>query len=233
MRFAERYPWRGEQIAYYICLSHRMRMRINKWQNDLEKEQHRDKLFIASYGFVKGCSSQPQDMWVWPGMQLIGGGRTSRKVLNGVCYIVHSFDDEHLRVTTHPDFGAEELIELDMREASENLRLCYAAVYHSCQGRTLKQQHVLLMDVHKPFFTGRHLYVGASRVTAGQYLHVVSREHTARIRQILREVPLEDAKETDCVDAQTAEEGMDQITRDRLNDPLTFLTLLEDAVESV
>ena len=74
--------------------------------------------------------------------------------------------------------------------------------------------------------------MGASRVTAGQYLHVVSREHIARIRQILREVPLEDAKETDCVDVQTAEEGMDQITRDRLSDPLTFLTLLGDATES-
>ena len=35
-----------------ICLSHKNRMRINKWQNDLEKEQRRDKLFIASYGFV-------------------------------------------------------------------------------------------------------------------------------------------------------------------------------------
>ena len=63
-------------------------------------------------------------------MQLIGGGRTSRKVFNGVCYIVENFDDLHLRATTHPDFsdGTENLIELDMREASDNLRLCYAAV---------------------------------------------------------------------------------------------------------
>ena len=108
-------------------------------------------------------------------MQLIGGGRTSRKVLNGVCYIVHSFDDLHLRVTTHPDFGdKDEIIELEMREASDNLRLCYAAVCHSCQGRTLKQQQVLLMDTHNEFVTGRHLYVGASRVTSGEYLHVAS-----------------------------------------------------------
>ena len=191
LRFAERYPWKGEQISYYICLSHKNRMRINKWQNDLEKEHHRDKLFIASYGFVKGCSSQPQDMWVWPGMQLIGGGRTSRKVLNGVCYIVHSFDDLHLRVTTHPDFGDEdEIIELEMREASDNLRLCYAAVYHSCQGRTLKQQHVLLMDTHKKYFTGRHLYVGASRVTSGEYLHVASCSN-AGILDKLKDVPLD------------------------------------------
>ena len=191
---------RGEQISYYICLSHKNRMRINKWQNDLEKEQHRDKLFIPSYGFIKGCSSQPQDMWVWPGMQLIGGGRTSRKVLNGVCYIVHSFDDLHLRVTTHPDFGDEdEIIELEMREASDNLRLCYAAVYHSCQGRTLKQQHVLLMDTHKKYFTGRHLYVGASRVTSGEYLHVASRSNAGWIRDKLQDVPWDKEKHVrDC-----------------------------------
>ena len=89
------------------------------------------------------------------------------------------------------------------------------------------------MDVHKHFFTGRHLYVGASRVTSGQYLHVVSREHTARIRQILREVPLEDSKETNCVDVQTAEEGLFQLARDRLDDHLTDQTLLEDAIDSV
>jgi hypothetical protein len=76
-------------------------------------------------------------MWVWKGLELIGGGRTSRKVLNGVMYIVHSFTDEHLTVELHPDFGEEELIELPLREASDNLRLCYAAVYQSCQGRTL------------------------------------------------------------------------------------------------
>ena len=72
---------------------------------------------------------------MWPGLQLIGGGRRSQKIFNGVFYIVHSFD-ETLRVTTRPDFG-DEVVELTMEEAAESLRLCYAAVYHSCQGRTL------------------------------------------------------------------------------------------------
>jgi hypothetical protein len=117
-----------QPIAYHVCISHRNRMRINRWQNRLEKDRHLRKLFIPSYGFLKGCSSQPQDMWVWKGLELIGGGRTSRKVLNGVMYRVHSFTDEHLTVQVHRDFGEEELIELPLREASDNLRLCYAAV---------------------------------------------------------------------------------------------------------
>ena len=53
------------------------------------------------------------------------------------------------------------------------------------------------------------------------------------MRQILRGVPLEDAKETDCVDVQTAEEGMDQLRRDRLEGHLTDQMLLEDGIESV
>ena len=88
-------------------------------------------------------------MWIWPGMTLIGGGRTSRAILNGVMYVAQDFNDETITVAVHPDFaeGGEQHIELPVREAAENLRLSYAAVYHTCQGRTLQNQHVLLLDV--------------------------------------------------------------------------------------
>ena len=39
-QFTARYRWEGpakQPISYYVCISHRNRMRINKWQNDLEK----------------------------------------------------------------------------------------------------------------------------------------------------------------------------------------------------
>ena len=108
-------------------------------------------------------------------------------------------------MTTHPDFGdKDEIIELEMREASDNLRLCYAAVCHSCQGRTLKQQHVLLMDTHKKYFTGRHLYVGASRVTSGEYLHVASPNNAEVIHDKLEDVPWD--KEDDVRDCGMKEE---------------------------
>jgi hypothetical protein len=131
--FMQHYPWTGpatQPIAYYICLSHRTRMRINRWQNVLEMNRQDRVLLVPSYGFQKGCSSQPQDMWIWPGLHLIGGGRTSRNVLNGVVYIVVNFTDEAITVKTHPDFTTdpEATIELPIREAAENLRLCYAAV---------------------------------------------------------------------------------------------------------
>ena len=92
-----------------------------------------------------------------------------------------------------------------MREASDNLRLCYAAVYHSCQGRTLKQQHVLLMDTYNEFFTGRHLYVGASRVTSSEYLHVASPSNAEAIRDKLEDVPLDQKDDVRGCDIQEEE----------------------------
>ena len=216
--FMQHYPWTGpvtQPIAYYICLSHRTRMRINRWQNVLEMNRQDRVLLVPSYGFQKGCSSQPQDMWIWPGLHLIGGGRTSRNVLNGVVYIVVNFTDEAITVKTHPDFTTdpEATIELPIREAAENLRLCYAAVYHSCQGRTLHNQHIMLMDTHHVHFTGRHLYVGASRVTEGQYLHIATRYITRWINdQIHQRVDNEDVEEPD-VDALCGVMGEEALGR--------------------
>ena len=113
----------------------------------------------------------------------------------------------------HEDFreGDEEVIELSLQEAAENLRLCYAAVYHSCQGRTLKREHVLLTDCHNRHFTGRHLYVGASRVTAGAYLHVATWHQTRELAELTEavEVPLAEVEEADMAAAAEGVDGED------------------------
>ena len=103
------------------------------------------------------------------------------------------------------------LIELPMLEAAENLRLSYAAVYHTCQGRALHNQHVLLLDVYHTYFTGRHLYVGASRVTAGEYLHVASRWDQRVLCEQMRghAVPLEEVEQGDVAGADEAPESSD------------------------
>ena len=152
--------------------------------------------------------------------------RTESKGSNGVLYIVHSFDDT-LRVTTHPDFGDEKIVELTMEEAAENLRLCYAAVYHSCQGRTLNKEHVMLMDTKNKNFSGRHLSVGASRVTSGEYLHIASPEITSWINRQVRAVPNDDDNARVQEDTWD-EEGMGQAARDRLDGTALERALLED-----
>ena len=56
---------------------------------------------------------------------------------------------------------------------SKTMRLTYALWYASIQGRTLKDKHILLLDtMHRDYFTMRHLIVGMSRATHGQYVHL-------------------------------------------------------------
>jgi hypothetical protein len=153
---------------------HQSRMRINRRENLAAAVAHDKKLFVPSVGEIERLlASQPQDMWIWEGLQLIGAG-SRRKVLNGVLYIVVSFTEESISVRPHEDFQANA-VQLSLAEASECLRLCYAAVYYSCQGRTLKEQHVMLLDTDHPHFSMRHLYVGASRVQHSKYLHSYNR----------------------------------------------------------
>ena len=72
----------------------------------------------------------------------------------------------------------------------------------------------MLMDTENPHFSGRHLHVGASRVTSGEYLHIASDEITSWINQQVRPVPNDDDHARVQEDAW---EGMDQVAIERLN----------------
>ena len=74
----------------------------------------------------------------------------------------------------------------------------------------------MLMDTKNPNFSGRHLYVGASRVTSGEYLHIASPEIASWVNLQVRAVPNDDDEARVQEDTWT-EEGMDQAARDRLD----------------
>ena len=58
-------------------------------------------------------------------------------------------------------------------EVAKTMRLTYALCYASIQGRTLKDRHILLLDtMHREYLTMRHLIVGMSRATHGQFVHL-------------------------------------------------------------
>ena len=64
-------------------------------------------------------------------------------------------------------------LTLTHAEASHNLRLTEALTYPSAQGRTLRDKHILLMDANeRSHFSPRHLVVGLSRATHGNYVHI-------------------------------------------------------------
>ena len=74
----------------------------------------------------------------------------------------------------------------------------------------------MLMDTGHRHFSCRHLHVGASRVTSREHLHVASPPFEDWVERRLQTVPLDEKKQPDCADVQTAE-GMDQFARDRLD----------------
>ena len=57
--------------------------------------------------------------------------------------------------------------------------------YFTIQGRTLRDQHVLLLDGRSRHFTVRHLIVGLSRVTAGRFAHVATRQQEKEFLEAL------------------------------------------------
>jgi hypothetical protein len=99
--------------AYYLVLSHNDRLKMNQMVNWHLAERQTQKLFLKCQGTLKGVGNQPQDMIVWPGMEL--QCVTRKSIINGpvigVVYVVDGWDGTHLTVTQHEDFDVDPLIE--------------------------------------------------------------------------------------------------------------------------
>ena len=81
----------------------------------------------------------------------------------------------YLELRMRPEYcrGADDemaLVPLD--EACTQLRLCHAMCYYTCQGRTVRDRHIVLLDTRQKHFSVRALIVGLSRATHGRHLHV-------------------------------------------------------------
>jgi len=134
-------------------------------------------------------------------LELIGCTRQNEAdVVNGVIYSVVGVDSEYVNLRMTDEFRkkpalkdrsghveeeededsviqdeaiAREDLRLTHAEVSKTMRLTYALCYASIQGRTLKDRHILLLDtMHREYFTMRHLIVGVSRATHGQFVHL-------------------------------------------------------------
>ena len=140
-----------------LCLSHKKRMLINALQNTRLKPEGALLCEWQGEENLCGAKMQPQDMFVWVGLELIGCPRGSGRHLTvqGVIYIVSGITDTHLELRMRPEYcrGAEDehaLVPLD--EACTQLRLCHAMCYYTCQGRTIRDRHIVLLDArHKHF----------------------------------------------------------------------------------
>ena len=140
-------------------------------------------------------------MWLTPGMELLGVNKKSTLIVNGVRYAVESVNTRMVTVRMLPEFHCNipELppnatdamrkshtaklqavakvqgpIPLMHRDASAWLRLTHCLCYATVQGITIRNQHLVMLDVLKGHFSLRTLIVAASRVTDGPYLHAAT-----------------------------------------------------------
>ena len=131
---------------YNLCISHRKRIQLNREANERERRAHPAVLVRA------GTNARAQDMWVWPGLRLLGCAG-HRRIRNGVLYEVEAVGDDSITVGEG---------RLTFQQAVTSLRLAYAQTYASCQGTEFSGS-VALWDTTNRHFSMRHLFVAMSR----------------------------------------------------------------------
>ena len=163
-----------------LCVSHKRRMLVNARQNARVKKA--DAVFLeCSEDELTGCTMKPQDMWIWPGIHLIGCPRGSGKnlVVQGVIYEVLEITEETVKLQMRPEYchgASDEATEIPRDMVCNQLRLTHAMCYYTCQGRTVKDRHIVLLDTDHRHFSTRSLIVGLSRATDGKFLHIGNEE---------------------------------------------------------
>ena len=123
-------------------------------------------------------------------MVVVGSVTTSRGdlVTNGIHYVVNAIHENKVSLSMHPDYAkyfvekptevedpdvepddetkklGPKAFELDWEQFALKLRLTHALPYVYYQGKTVKDQTLMLMNTHSRYFTMRHLIMGLGRV---------------------------------------------------------------------
>ena len=150
------FPLKQGHPNHTLCLSHRTRLEINKAQNAQRPE---GAILYKANKRQKLGENAPQDMWLWPGLQMVGA---VGPIKNGIFAKISEVTQEHVTL--------EGGLRLSKDAACSSLRLAYCLTFAACQGLTL-QGRVRLITGHSAL-TIRHLYVGASRTTKAKLLEV-------------------------------------------------------------
>jgi hypothetical protein len=166
----DRFP-ANELPDIFVTQCHHTRLRVNEVMNSLQKPD--DAVFFPK---PERCHSnmQPQDMYVWPGLKMVGA-RGSRKIVNGLTYDVQSVGAD---VTLKAEDG--EILVVDRELFVKCLRLAYAVTCHCVQGLTITDERVWFLDAHSPYTTKRHYLVAISRVRDPRNLGIPTREQQRR-----------------------------------------------------
>ena len=152
------FPATSQPADWTLTMSHRRRVAINAARNRALKPQC--AVFFEHKRQDKAVANEPQSMYVWPGLVLIGAGG---KCTKGILTSVVACSEQEVELSTGAKLQPQQLIR--------STRLAHALTYASCQGLTLPGR--VRLETDSPNMTLRHLYVGASRATAAGLLEVV------------------------------------------------------------
>ena len=216
-----KYPWDGVFPTWgFLCISHKTRQQVNDIINTETVKSLPGAVLVKTLGDIKGYYNQPQDMWLTPGMELLGVTKKSTLIINGVRYSVETVNTRMVTVRMLPEFHCHvpELphdatdamrkshtaklqavakvqgpIPLMHRDASAWLRLTHCLCYATVQGITIRDKHLVMLDVLKGHFSIRTLIVAASRVTDGPYLHAATEmQQRAFLRRFVPQAEMPD-----------------------------------------
>ena len=157
-----------------LCICHNKRVLINKRMNGSKAPGNAVK--VCATEEIQGMTCAPQDMQLWPQMELIGcprGRAAKHSAGQGVYPFLYIGALSVLPMK--PPYGVEE-IEVPIEEIPYLLRLTHAVCYYTVQGRTIKDRRIMLIDTDHPHFSRRALIVGLSRATHSNAVHVADSE---------------------------------------------------------
>jgi hypothetical protein len=100
-----------------------MRINVNAVVNENLKDQHSEKLWMPwdDETPLPGFTMQPQECWIWKGMEVIGCTRKSvgHKIINGYSYSIMGFDKDTVTLQVFPEFAKNMPKEKDDEEEEE------------------------------------------------------------------------------------------------------------------
>ena len=155
---------------YNLCISHRRRIRLNAECNRHFKPAE-GAVFIRCKP-EKGQLCAAQNLFVWPGIELLGCSRCGKRVRNNVVYTVKGIDEEHVKISAEGE-GDAGTLTLTYQQIAELTRLSFARTYASCQG-TEFDSTLRLHDVNSRFFTRKHLFVALSRAKQANQIDIAT-----------------------------------------------------------
>jgi hypothetical protein len=152
------FPVTDRPARWLLVMSHRKRMQHNRLMNQARKPK--DAVFFRyrpPHGNLSG--NQPQSMYIWKGMTLLGASGACK----GILVEVQDVTPERVVLSNGVEMTAERVCKCT--------RLAHCLCFASVQGLTLPEV-VRLSDTTSPMLTLRHLYVGISRATGASNVEV-------------------------------------------------------------